>query len=160
MCIRDSNPAGTISYLTGTPLSAGDDPRLAADIAACVPINPFGEGSVTDAARNYVLVDSLATGKITQFNVGGFVAGDTSEFFNLPGGPVSFSVGAEYRRETLDYDLDDLTQEGYAFYNAIPALSLIHIYMCIRDRPYPHGLITMQPRTPDSSARSPSAMTS
>ncbi len=121
VCRSTLNPAGTISYVTGTPLSAGDDPRLAADIAACVPINPFGEGSVTDAARNYVLVDSMATGKITQFNVGGFVAGDTSEFFNLPGGPVSFSVGAEYRRETLAYDLDDLTQEGYAFYNAIPA---------------------------------------
>ena len=38
-------------------------------------INPFGEGSVTEAARNYVLVDSLATGKITQLNIGGFVAG-------------------------------------------------------------------------------------
>ena len=110
-----------LSYIYGTPLSAGDDPRLAADVAACVPINPFGEGSVSNAARNYVLVDSLATGKITQLNIGGFVAGDTSEFFNLPGGPVAFSVGAEYRRETLDYDLDDLTQEGYAFYNAIPA---------------------------------------
>ncbi|MBA4751621.1 MAG: TonB-dependent receptor, partial [Sphingopyxis sp.] len=110
-----------LSYIFGTPLSAGDDPRLAADVAACVPINPFGEGSVTEAARNYVLVDSLATGKITQLNIGGFVAGDTSEFFNLPGGPVAFSLGAEYRRETLDYDLDDLTQEGYAFYNAIPA---------------------------------------
>jgi len=121
VCRSSLNPAGTLSYLYGTPLSAGDDPRLAGDIAACVPINPFGEGSVTDAARNYVLVDSLATGKITQLNIGGFVAGDTSEFFNLPGGPVSFSVGAEYRRETLDYDLDDLTQEGYAFYNAIPA---------------------------------------
>ncbi len=110
-----------LSYVYGTPLSAGDDPRLAADVAACVPINPFGEGSVTEAARNYVLVDSLATGKITQLNIGGYVAGDTSEFFNLPGGPVAFSLGAEYRRETLKYDLDDLTQEGYAFYNAIPS---------------------------------------
>lgn len=121
VCRSSLNPAGTLSYLYGTPLSAGDDPRLAGDIAACVPINPFGEGSVTDAARNYVLVDSLATGKITQLNIGGYLAGDTSEFFNLPGGPVAFSLGAEYRRETLDYDLDDLTQEGYAFYNAIPA---------------------------------------
>lgn len=121
VCRSSLDPDNTLSYLYGTPLSAGDDPRLAADIAACVPINPFGEGSVTDAARNYVLVDSLATGKITQLNIGGFVAGDTSEFFNLPGGPVAFSLGAEYRRETLDYDLDDLTQEGYAFYNAIPS---------------------------------------
>jgi len=120
VCRSSLNPGATISYLTGTPLSAGDDPRLAADIAACVPINPFGEGGINDAARNYVLVDSLATGKISQLNIGGFVAGDTSAFFELPGGPVSFSLGAEYRRETLDYDLDDLTQAGYAFYNAIP----------------------------------------
>lgn len=123
VCRSQLNPAGTISYVTGTPLSAGDDPRLAADIAACVPINPFGLGSVTDAARNYVLVDSLATGKITQTNIGGFLSGDTSGFLNMPGGAVGFSVGAEYRRETLDYDLDDLTQEGYAFYNAIPTFS-------------------------------------
>ncbi len=99
---------------------AGDAPTLAADVAACVPINPFGDGSVSDAAKKYLLVDSLATGKITQLNFGGFVAGDTSGFFELPGGPVSFSAGAEYRRETLRYDLDDLTQAGYAFYNSIP----------------------------------------
>lgn len=123
VCRSTLSPSTTLSYVTGSPLSAGDDPRLAADIAACVPINPFGIGSVTDAARNYVLVDSVATGKITQLNVGGFVSGDTSGFFNLPGGAIGFSVGAEYRRETLAYDLDDLTQEGYAFYNAIPSFS-------------------------------------
>ncbi|MFC4294538.1 TonB-dependent receptor domain-containing protein [Novosphingobium tardum] len=123
VCRSQLNPAGTISYLTGSPLSAGDDPKLAADIAACVPINPFGVGSVTDAARKYVLVDSRASGKITQLNFGGFVTGDTSGFFNLPGGPVGFSVGAEYRKETLRYDLDDLTQAGYAFYNAIPSFT-------------------------------------
>lgn len=142
--------ADPISYIYGTPLSAGDDPRLAADAAACVPINPFGEGSVNQAARDYVLVDSLATGKITQLNIGGFVAGDTSEFFNLPGGPVSFSLGAEYRRETLDYDLDDLTQEGYAFYNAIPtfdspAFEVKEVYgeiqlPLLRDQPFAHEL--------------------
>jgi len=96
---------------------------LAADIAACVPINPFGEGSVSAEARRYLTVDSLATGKITQFDALGFVSGDTSGFFNLPGGPVAFSVGGEYRRETNAYDLDDLTQAGYAFYNAIPSFT-------------------------------------
>lgn len=130
VCRSKLNRNGTISYVTGDAFLSTDpdtgvqtptkDPRLGADIDACVPINPFGQGSVTDAMRKYVLIDSMATGKITQFNIGGFVAGDTSEFFNLPGGPVSFSVGGEYRRETLDYDLDDVTQAGYAFYNAIP----------------------------------------
>ncbi len=123
VCRSSLSPSTTLSYITGSPLSAGDDARLAADIAACVPINPFGQGSVSQAARDYVLVDSVATGKITQLNVGGYVSGDTSAFLNMPGGPIGFSVGAEYRRETLDYDLDDLTQEGYAFYNAIPTFN-------------------------------------
>jgi outer membrane receptor protein involved in Fe transport len=101
----------------------GNPAQLAADIAACVPLNPFGQGSVSDAARQYLLVASRASGKITQFDVSGFVAGDLSQLFELPGGPVSFSVGGEYRRETNRYDLDDFTQAGYAFYNAIPSLT-------------------------------------
>jgi outer membrane receptor protein involved in Fe transport len=102
---------------------AGTASVLAADIAACVPINPFGEGSVTDAARRYLTMSTVATGKITQFDLLGYVSGDTSGFFNLPGGPLAFSVGGEYRRETNAYDLDKATQAGYAFYNAIPSFS-------------------------------------
>jgi outer membrane receptor protein involved in Fe transport len=123
VCRSKLDASNTVSYLTGGTLADGDDPRLAADIAACTPINPFGQGSVTQAARDYILVDSKARGKITQLDILGFVSGDTSGFFNLPGGPVSFSVGGEYRKETLFYDLDDLTQEGYAFYNAIPSFT-------------------------------------
>ena len=103
------------------PNDVGGDPaRVAADIAACVPLNPFGDGSVTPEVRNYLTIDSLATGKITQFVASGFMAGDLSSLFELPGGAIGFAVGAEYRRETNAYDLDDLTQKGYAFYNAIP----------------------------------------
>jgi outer membrane receptor protein involved in Fe transport len=109
-----------------TPSAAGEDAagnaaQLAQDVAACVPLNPFGQGSVSQAARNYLTVDSHASGKITQFVANGFISGDSSQFFELPGGPVGFSVGGEYRRETVRYDLDALTQAGYAFYNAIPS---------------------------------------
>ncbi|HVF95569.1 MAG TPA: TonB-dependent receptor [Sphingomonas sp.] len=115
-CRSKLNPTGTADY--------GDDAGiLAADIAACVPINPFGQGSVTPQALDYVLVDSRATGKIKQFVASGFVAGDLSQLFELPGGPIGFSFGGEYRRERVEYDLDDLTQAGYAFYNAIPSFS-------------------------------------
>jgi outer membrane receptor protein involved in Fe transport len=96
---------------------------LAADVAACVPLNPFGFDAASQAVRDYLLIDSKATGKITQFVVGGFVSGDFSSFFELPGGPVAFSLGGEYRKETVRYDLDDLTQAGYAFYNAIPSFT-------------------------------------
>jgi outer membrane receptor protein involved in Fe transport len=123
VCRSKIDPAARVSYITGSLVTAGDDPRLAADIAACQPLNPFGEGSVTQAVRDYVTVDSRATGKITQFVANAFVAGDLSQLFELPGGPIGFSLGGEYRRETLRYDLDDLTQAGYAFYNAIPSFT-------------------------------------
>ena len=99
----------------------GDPAILAADVAACVPINPFGQGSVSEAARAYLVSPTMSEGKATQFVANGFVAGDFSQLFELPGGPVGFSVGGEYRRETLSYDLDPLTQAGYNFYNAIPS---------------------------------------
>ncbi|MEO7179188.1 MAG: TonB-dependent receptor, partial [Allosphingosinicella sp.] len=101
----------------------GDPAVLAADIAACVPLNPFGDQASSQAVRDYLTVNSSATGKITQFVASGFVAGDFSQLFELPGGPIAFSIGGEYRRETVRYDLDDLTQAGYAFYNAIPSFT-------------------------------------
>jgi outer membrane receptor protein involved in Fe transport len=99
----------------------GNPAQLASDIAACVPLNPFGTGNISPAAKNYLVMNTTATGKITQFDALAFVAGDSSQLFELPGGPIGFSIGGEYRRETLRYELDPLTQAGYAFYNAIPS---------------------------------------
>ena len=94
---------------------------LASDIANCVPVNLFGNSNVTSAARNYILQqNSFALGKITQFDVTGFVNGDTGGFFNLQGGPIGFVLGGEYRRETAYYKQDDATASGITFYNAIP----------------------------------------
>jgi outer membrane receptor protein involved in Fe transport len=101
----------------------GNPAQLAADIAACVPLNPFGAGASSQAVRDYLTVESSANGKITQLVLGGFMSGDFSQLFELPGGPIAFSIGGEYRRETVEYDLDDITQAGYAFYNAIPSFT-------------------------------------
>ena len=117
----DPNYALTVATATGT--TAEKAAILAADVAACQPLNPFGEGSVSAAARNYIQMNTLATGKATQVVVNGFVTGDLSQLFELPGGPIGFSIGGEWRRETLRYDLDKTTQAGYAFYNAIPTFT-------------------------------------
>jgi outer membrane receptor protein involved in Fe transport len=116
VCRSRVDPAAAIPLVAGAAI-------LAADVAACIPLNPFGEGSVSQAVRDYLTVPSNATGKLTQFVASGFVSGDFSNLFELPGGPIGFSVGGEYRRETNAYDLDDLTQAGYAFYNAIPSFT-------------------------------------
>jgi outer membrane receptor protein involved in Fe transport len=95
--------------------------RLAADIAACTPINLFGEGNVSQAARDYILQDTIAKGRITNFVLNGFVSGDTSAFLNLPGGPIGFALGVEYRRDTALYQQDELVTSGLTFYNSIPS---------------------------------------
>jgi outer membrane receptor protein involved in Fe transport len=106
----------------GTDLN-GDAANLARDIAACVPINLFGNGNISQAAKNYLLNTTTSYGKITQLDLTATVNGDTGGFFNLPGGPVGFSFGGEYRRETARYNEDPGVANGYYFYNAIATLA-------------------------------------
>lgn len=106
------------------PALAGEDiarnaANLANDVSRCVPYNPFGNGVASQAARNYLLQDTTSVAKITQFVGSGFVGGDLSQLFSLPGGPIQFSLGGEYRRETNEYMQDPLVKSAYTFYNAI-----------------------------------------
>ncbi|CAN5658280.1 TonB-dependent receptor [soil metagenome] len=123
VCRAQVDPSYAVTIANATGTTAEKAAILAADIAACQPLNPFGEGNISAAARNYLQMTTLATGKATQVVVNGFVTGDLSQLFELPGGPIGFSIGGEYRRETLRYDLDKTTQAGYAFYNAIPTFT-------------------------------------
>jgi len=121
VCRSQINPAFGAAAENGT--TYGDiDNRLPADISACVPLNPFGQGNISSAARNYVVQDTVARGKITQTVASASVSGDTSQWFELPGGPVGIAVGGEYRRETAKYTNDPLVRDGYTFYNALPEL--------------------------------------
>jgi outer membrane receptor protein involved in Fe transport len=118
VCRSKIDPAAASAFSGADPAFAAAE--LAGDVAACVPLNLFGSGNVTDAARNYVTQASTAQGKITQLDITGYINGDTSQFFNLPGGPVGFAVGGEYRRETAFYKEDAATAAAMTFYNAIP----------------------------------------
>lgn len=123
----DAQRNGAGQIVCGSQISAarggtdigGNPAILAADIAACQPINLFGKGNISNAAKQYVLQDTISRGKITQLDISGFVNGDTSGFFNLPGGPLRFVVGGEYRRETNYFKPDPLVESGYTFYNAL-----------------------------------------
>lgn len=115
VCRSQVDPAARIGYVDNGSI-------LAADIAACTPVNVFG-GQFTQAQKNYLLQNTTAIGKITQFDVSGFVSGDSRQLFSLPGGPIGFSIGGEYRRETNLYQQDPLVSAGYTFYNAIPSFT-------------------------------------
>lgn len=137
----DPNDARTI---------AAGQQRLAADVAACTPLNPFGVGNISDAAKNYLLQDTVSKGNIKQFVASANLSGDTSKWFNLPGGPVGFALGAEYRRETNFFKADDLVSSGLTFLNALPlfdppSFSVKEIYgelriPILKDVPFFHEL--------------------
>ena len=121
VCRATIDPSARTIYGGSGVNTAFANAALAGDVAACVPINLFGEGNITPAARNYVLQSpSFARGSISQFVLNAFLSGDTSEFINLPGGPIGFAVGAEYRKEDAFYTQDATTQAALTFYNAIP----------------------------------------
>ena len=86
----------------GQPVcSINADANTANDDASCAPINPFGRGTVSDAARRYVStragldftneqIDLLAT-------LGGTIV-------SLPTGDVQFSTAYEHRDEQAAFD--------------------------------------------------------
>ncbi|TCD06229.1 TonB-dependent receptor [Erythrobacteraceae bacterium CFH 75059] len=88
---------------------------------ACAPLNPFGYGNASQAARDYVLAVSSREQWAEQLNATAFISGDSSGFFNLPGGPAGFALGVEYRREDAFSAYDDFTVSGQSFLNAIGA---------------------------------------
>ncbi|MDX3911383.1 MAG: TonB-dependent receptor [Sphingobium sp.] len=87
---------------------------------ACVPLNLLGNGAPSQAALNYINTTSYRTGSASEFVINANVVGDTSQWFELPGGPVRFAIGGEYRREKAQYSYDDFVQAGDTFLNAIP----------------------------------------
>lgn len=100
-------------------IAARNAARLAADIAACRPYNPFGQQN-NAAAIDYFSTNADNSSGLEQLVISGFIAGDSSQLFELPGGPVRFALGAEYRRETAFYEQDPFVTDGFTNGVSIP----------------------------------------
>lgn len=62
----------------------------------CVPLNIFGEGTITEAAADYIRYNGFATQTRRQYSAGGYITGP---LFDLWAGPVQGVLGVEYRFE-------------------------------------------------------------
>jgi outer membrane receptor protein involved in Fe transport len=101
------------------PAAQFADDRLAGDIANCVPLNPFGQGNITQAMKDYILDDTTSVGKITEFVVNATVTGDSSALFSLPAGAIGLAFGVEHRTEENFFQADPVVANGLTFYNAL-----------------------------------------
>ncbi|WP_342250608.1 TonB-dependent receptor domain-containing protein [Sphingomonas sp. OTU376] len=87
--------------------------------AACVPINIFGFNTVSAAAAAYVTRNGEQTryeARVKQDVVSATVSGD---LFRLPGGPLGFAIGGEYRHEKSTEDFDEATNLGLTLGNQL-----------------------------------------
>jgi outer membrane receptor protein involved in Fe transport len=106
--VCDANPA-IQATLTGRPVA---DPN-------CVPLNMFGEGVGSAAARAYVLVDTTVRSRQRQTvysaNLGG-------SLFDIWGGPVGFNVGYEHREESARFVPDEFLRQPLGRVPAVPVV--------------------------------------
>jgi len=83
--------------------------------SACAPLNLFGAGSASQAARDYITTIARTRSTITQRVLTADVHGP---LFDLPAGPVNAVLGSENRRETSDFQPDEFQALGLG--RAIP----------------------------------------
>ena len=131
VCRSQIDPAAaySVDFLFDTDGVPNNEPgeiyanqQLAGDIAGCVPMNPFGEGNITQEMRDYLLTDTTSVGKIDQTVFSASLAGDTSSWFSLPAGPIGVAVGFEHREDEVFFEAEEIVAQGLTFYNALPLL--------------------------------------
>ncbi|AQS89562.1 TonB-dependent receptor [Neoasaia chiangmaiensis] len=98
----------------------------------CAPIDLFGTGQLTPAARDYVTADSVAKNSNAQRD---FTAEINSTVVKLPAGDVRWDIGYEHRREGYNFNpgvfnrgelLEDGTYRRYG--NSIPITPVAGAY--------------------------------
>jgi iron complex outermembrane recepter protein len=67
-------------------------------ISGCVPLNPFGQGNVSQAARDYLIDDKWGTSDVKQ-NFGELLF--TGNLADGWAGPIGSAIGLTYRHESL-----------------------------------------------------------
>jgi len=88
-------------------INADADPSN--DDPDCAPINPFGIGNVSEAARNYVSARFGQDYENTQYD---YLATLGGSIFTLPGGDVGFSLAYEHRKEDATFTPNEATALG------------------------------------------------
>ena len=85
----------------------------------CVPLNVFGYGAPSKEALDFVNTTAHREEEAEQYVATAYMSGDSSDWFELPGGPAGFAIGAETRKEKAYSAFDELTASGATFLNAI-----------------------------------------
>lgn len=77
----------------------------------CQPMNIWGgRGAMSQESIDFVTYTRTLEEEIEQTVFSGFISGDSSQWFELPGGPIGFVVGGEWREEVTSQSFDSFDQ--------------------------------------------------
>tara|TARA_R110000744_G_scaffold125730_5_gene231516 strand:+ start:17297 stop:20206 length:2910 start_codon:yes stop_codon:yes gene_type:complete len=85
----------------------------------CVPLNIFGEGSITPEMAEYIRVEGLVNQVREQTVLGGALDGD---LFEMPAGTVAAAFGMEWREESQDTNVDAIILEETTSLSVVPEI--------------------------------------
>lgn len=86
-------------------------------LRGCVPLDIFGEGSISPEAAEWISDRSTFLGSIEQMTVSALVTGDIAE---LPAGTLGAAFGAEYREDDSRTITDSLLRDQGTTFVAVP----------------------------------------
>ncbi len=90
----------------------------------CVPLNLYGQGRITPAAAAFISTRINSSQDFEEIVASAFINGDTSNFFNLPAGPIGFAIGGEYRSDEFAFrPSQDLATGNLTGFNGSPPVA-------------------------------------
>ncbi|MGH8031031.1 MAG: TonB-dependent receptor domain-containing protein [Luteimonas sp.] len=104
-----STPSGVVCAgvpIPGLVIPGGNTPRPDPN---CVPLDLFGEGRPSEAARRYVSTETVSQGLLEQEVFNANLSGTAVELWS---GPLLFNFGYERRKESGLFDPGDFLRQG------------------------------------------------
>jgi iron complex outermembrane receptor protein len=88
---------------------------------ACAPLNLLGENAASREALDFVRQTTTDRARLEQHVATASLSGDFGQLFTLPGGPIGFAIGAEYRKESSRSAADAQRVAGNTFGGVLTA---------------------------------------
>ncbi|MFL9841269.1 TonB-dependent receptor [Sphingomonas sp. ST-64] len=118
---RVDNALRGIGNINRTAVTQGLNGCPTGSLPGCVPLDIFGQNTLTPAMVNFVQIDTQTQESFEQVRA---AANLTGELFELPGGAAGLAVGVEYRKDTGSTVVDDAMRTGNIYgFNAAQSIN-------------------------------------
>jgi outer membrane receptor protein involved in Fe transport len=109
ICRSDIDPTAPATTPFGIPTGNPGFFSFNPGDGQCAPANILGGvGSISQAAIDFITQTTVNEFRLEQFVINGTLIGDTGAFFELPGGPIDYVAGFEFRKEDSTSTFDPL----------------------------------------------------